>query len=153
MTVLSIIIAAVFFFADFVTKRYVLSNVSVGETFGSFTPLIDFTYVQNTGAAFSIMSGKMGVLSIVSVAFCISVVVYWILKRPTQRLLCISLAMIFGGALGNAVDRIFYGFVVDFIETTFIDFPVFNIADIGITVGVALLMIHFIFFDKEESNG
>ena len=92
-------------------------------------------------------------LSLVSVAFCVGVVVYWILKKPTQKLFCVSLAMIFGGALGNAIDRIFYGFVVDFIETTFIDFPVFNIADIGITVGVALLMIHFIFFDKEENDG
>ena len=153
MTVLSIIIAAVFFFSDFFVKRYILANISVGETFGRFTSLFDFTYVQNTGAAFSIMSGKMGILSLVSVAFCVGVVVYWILKKPTQKLFCVSLAMIFGGALGNAIDRIFYGFVVDFIETTFIDFPVFNIADIGITVGVALLMIHFIFFDKEENNG
>ena len=153
MTVLSIIIATVLFLTDFVTKRYVLSNINVGETFGSFTPLIDFTYVQNTGAAFSIMSGKMGFLSLISILFCIGLVAYWIIKKPRQKLLCISLAMIFGGALGNAVDRIAYGFVVDFIETTFINFPVFNIADIGITVGTILLAIYLLFFDKEEKNG
>lgn len=150
MIFLYIIIALSILGLDFFSKSYVLNNVTLGETFGSFTPLIDFTYVQNTGAAFGMFSGKMNILAIISLAFCIGVIIYWIIKKPQDKLLCISLSMIFAGALGNGIDRLSLGFVVDFIKTTFIDFPVFNIADIGITIGVTLLAIYLIFFDKEE---
>ncbi len=147
-----ILIGLVFFAGDFISKRYILSNVALGETFGSFTPLIDFTYVQNRGAAFSILSGKINFLAIISVIFCIGLIIYVIVKKPKHKLLCISLAMLFSGALGNAIDRLFYGFVVDFIETTFVDFAVFNIADIAITVGAFLLAIYLIFFDKDTTS-
>ncbi len=152
MIFLYIIIALSILGLDFFSKSYVLNNVALGETFGSFTPLIDFTYVQNTGAAFGMFSGKMNILAVISLAFCIGVIVYWVIKKPQDKLLCISLSMIFAGALGNGIDRVTLGFVVDFIKTTFINFPVFNIADIGITVGVALLAIYLIFFDKEEKS-
>lgn len=148
-----ILIGLVFFAGDFISKRYILSNVALGETFGSFTPLIDFTYVQNRGAAFSILSGKINFLAIISIVFCIALIIYVIVKKPKHKLLCISLAMLFSGALGNAIDRLFYGFVVDFIETTFVNFAVFNIADIAITVGAFLLAIYLIFFDKDTKNG
>lgn len=152
MIFLYIIIALSILGLDFFSKSYVLNNVTLGETFGSFTPLIDFTYVQNTGAAFGIFSGKMNILAVISFAFCIGVIVCWVIKKPQDKLLCISLSMIFAGALGNGIDRVTLGFVVDFIKTTFINFPVFNIADIGITVGVALLAIYLTFFDKEEKS-
>ena len=152
MIFLYIIIALSILGLDFFSKSYVLNNVALGETFGSFTSLIDFTYVQNTGAAFGMFSGKMNILAIISFAFCIGVIIYWIIKKPKDKLLCISLSMIFAGALGNGIDRLSLGFVVDFIKTTFIDFPVFNIADIGITIGVTLLAIYLIFFDKEEKR-
>lgn len=150
MTFVVLIIALVFVVADFVSKNYILNNVSVGETFGGFGPLFDFTYVQNTGAAFGMFSGKMNILAFVSLAFCVGIIVYYIIKKPKEKLFCIALAMIFAGALGNGIDRLFYGFVVDFIETTFIDFPVFNIADIAVCVGVFLLGVYIIFFDKED---
>ncbi len=148
-----ILIGLIFFVGDFLSKRYILSNVALGETFGSFTPLIDFTYVQNRGAAFSILSGKINFLALISIIFCVGLIIYIIVKKPRHKLLCISLAMLFSGALGNAIDRMFYGFVVDFIETTFVNFAVFNIADIAITVGAILLGIYLIFFDKEPTNG
>ena len=147
-----ILIGLIFFAGDFLSKRYILSNVALVETFGSLTPLIDFTYVQNRGAAFSILSGKINFLALISILFCIGLIIFVIIKKPKNKLLCISLAMIFSGALGNAIDRLFYGFVVDFIETTFVDFAVFNIADIGITVGAFLLAIYVIFFDRETRS-
>ncbi len=152
MIFIYILIGLVFFVGDFVSKRYILSNVALGETFGSFTPLIDFTYVQNRGAAFSILSGKINFLAIISIIFCIGLIIYVIVKKPSHKLLCISLAMLFSGALGNAIDRLFYGFVVDFIETTFVNFAVFNIADIAITVGAILLGIYLIFYDKDTTS-
>ena len=138
--------------ADQLVKYFVASGMSVGDTAFSVLNLFDITYVQNQGAAFSILSGKLSVLSLISVVFCVGVIVYWIKKKPTHPLLCTALTMMFAGAFGNAIDRIFRGFVVDYIQTTFITFPVFNIADIGITVGAALLVLYVILFDKEDKN-
>ena len=146
--ILSIIIIA----ADQFAKYLVVSNMSLGDTAFSLG-LFDITYVKNDGAAFSMLSGRMSLLSVISVVFCIAVIVYWIKKKPTHPLLCTSVMMIFSGAFANAIDRIFRGFVVDFIRTTFIDFPVFNIADIAITVGAGLLILYEIVFDKDIKKG
>lgn len=115
--------------------------------------LFDFVYVENTGAAFSMLSGKTGFLGIVSVLFCIGVLVYWLKKKPEHPLMKTALTMLFAGALGNAIDRIFRGFVVDFISTSFMDFPVFNVADISIVFGAILLVIYVMFYEKEDSHG
>ena len=147
-----LIISILIIIADQLVKYFVASGMSVGDTTFSVLNLFDITYVQNQGAAFSILSGKLSVLSLISVVFCVGVVVYWIKKKPTHPLLCTALTMMFAGAFGNAIDRIFRGFVVDYIQTTFITFPVFNIADIGITVGAALLVLYVILFDKEDKN-
>ncbi len=148
MYIVYIIIAVLIIAADRLSKIWIMSNVNLGETFVHL-PLFDFTYVQNEGAAFSILSGKLGILSIVSLAFCIFVIVYFIKKRPTNKLWCFALTFMFAGALANAWDRIFYGYVVDFIETTFINFAIFNIADIAITVGAALMILYSIFSNEK----
>lgn len=148
MYIVYIIIAVLIIAADRLSKIWIMSNVNLGETFVHL-PLFDFTYVQNEGAAFSILSGKLGILSIVSLAFCIFVIVYFIKKRPTNKLWCFALTLMFAGALANAWDRIFYGYVVDFIETTFINFAIFNIADIAITVGAALMILYSIFSNEK----
>lgn len=147
-----LIISILIIIADQLVKYFVATGMSVGDTAFSVLNLFDITYVQNQGAAFSILSGKLSILSLISVIFCVGVVVYWIKKKPTHTLLCTALTMMFAGAFGNAIDRIFRGFVVDYIQTTFINFPVFNIADIGITVGAALLVLYVILFDKEDKN-
>lgn len=147
-----LIISILIIIADQLVKYFVASGMSVGDTAFSVLNLFDITYVQNQGAAFSILSGKLSVLSLISVVFCVGVIVYWIKKKPTHPLLCTALTMMFAGAFGNAIDRIFRGFVVDYIQTTFITFPVFNIADIGITVGAALLVLYVILFDKEDND-
>lgn len=146
------IIAAVIAAADFITKYLINQNVALGETFANIGSLFSFTYVRNEGAAWSMLSGKIPLLSLISVAFCIGVIIYWIKRRPTHPLLSTAISMMFAGALGNAIDRICYGYVIDFIAAKFIDFPVFNIADIGITVGAVLIVIYIIFFDKDHKN-
>ena len=138
-----LIIAMLIIIADQAVKYLVVSGMNVGDTAFS---------ILNKGAAFSLLSGKLSLLSIISVAFCICAVIYWIKKKPTHPLLCTSITMMFAGAFGNAIDRIFRGFVIDYIQTSFINFPVFNIADIGITVGAILLVVYFIWFDKEDKN-
>ena len=141
-----LIIAMLIIIADQAVKYLVVSGMNVGDTAFSILNLFDITYIQNKGAAFSLLSGY------ISVVFCVCAVIYWIKKKPTHPLLCTSITMMFAGAFGNAIDRIFRGFVIDYIQTSFINFPVFNIADIGITVGAILLVVYFIWFDKEDKN-
>lgn len=137
---------------DRVIKSWILHNCTTGEVFGELPFVADYIYVKNTGAAFSMLSGKIGVLSIISVVFCIGAVLYWVIKKPQHILMKLSVSLLFSGALGNAVDRISYGFVVDFISLKWFDFPVFNIADIAIVSGAALLIIFMLFFDKEDDK-
>ncbi len=147
-----LILAALVVIADQAVKYLVVSHIALGETAFSVLGLFSITYVKNEGAAFSIMSGKVSVLSVVSVIFCIGVIAYWIWKKPKNKLLCTSLALMFSGALGNAIDRILRGFVVDFINAEFISFPVFNIADMAIVIGAGLLVLYEILFDKKEDK-
>lgn len=147
-----IIIAIILAAADQIIKYFVVSGMSVGETAFSVLNIFDITYLQNRGAAFSILSGRLSLLSLISVVFCVGAVIYWIRKKPEHPLLKTALVMMFSGALGNGIDRIFRGFVVDYISASFVSFPVFNLADICITVGAAFLAVYFIWFDKEDKN-
>ena len=142
--IISLLIAA----ADQLVKYLILSNAQIGETVFSLKPIVEITYVQNTGAAFSMLEGKVWILGIVSVLFCAAVIAYWIIKKPKHPLLCTSISMIFAGALGNAIDRLARGFVVDYIDVAFINFPVFNIADMAIVIGAGLFILYEILYDR-----
>lgn len=140
---------------DQISKYWVVNNIGPTDSITVIPGVIDFVYVKNTGAAFSFLADKTyGIifLSCISVAFCIGVIWFMIKKKPQNKLLTISLALMLSGALGNVIDRISRGYVVDFIETTFIKFPVFNIADIAITLGAALVIIFVLFFDKSKNG-
>ena len=110
-------------------------------------PVLDFTRLHNTGAAFSMLAGASGWQRwfFVGLAFAVSaLLVVWIWRTPRgEKLLPLSLALILGGALGNVVDRLWHGYVVDFIHVHWGSayFPAFNIADSAITVGAALLIV------------
>ena len=97
-------------------------------------------FVKNYGAAFNLFSGSRIFLSLISIIFSI-LLIYLILKKNTLNLVNLySYSFILGGTIGNGIDRIFKGFVIDFINLNFIDFPVFNIADITINIGFILLI-------------
>lgn len=147
-----LIISILIMLADQIVKYFVISGIGVGETAFSLFGLFDITHVRNEGAAFSMLSGKLSLLSLISIVFCVGVIIYWIKKKPSHPLLCTSLMMMFSGAFANAVDRVFRGFVVDYIQTAFMNFPVFNIADIAITAGAALFIIYVMLFEKEGNN-
>lgn len=144
------IIAAAIVAVDQICKLLVMTNLSNTDCIHFLPGVIDFVYVKNTGAAFSILSDNTPILAAVSVIFCIGVLIYWYFKKPENRLFKLSLTLLFAGALGNAIDRVIRGFVVDFISTVFVKFPVFNVADIAITIGAVLLIVYMMFFDKEE---
>lgn len=148
-----ILISSTVIALDQIAKYIVEMNVSPTDIYTIIPHIIDFVYVKNTGAAFSIFSNSTRFLGLISVLFCLAVILYWYLKQPKSKMFCLSLSLLFAGAFGNAIDRVFRGYVVDFIEFSFVKFPVFNIADIAITAGAVVLVIYFLFFDKEVNDG
>ncbi len=127
--------------ADQLIKLAVLDSSLVGgEVFTVIGNFLQFRYVENTGAAFSLFEDKTVLLSIFS-ALVMAVGFYLLIARKFKsKVLVASVVMIMGGGLGNLIDRVFRHFVVDYIEVLFIDFPVFNFADCFITVGEFVLI-------------
>lgn len=144
--IISIIITA----ADQTAKMLVIKNISPDDTINVIDRVLAFVNVKNTGAAFSILNNATWFLSGISMIFCVGIIIYVLKKKPESRLYCTGLCMMFAGALGNGIDRLFRGYVIDFIKVMFIDFPIFNIADISIVAGAALCVIYIGFFSKEE---
>ena len=142
----AVVFAAIFvgwFALDRVTKEAV-DVVPPGTLIGQGIPgLFDFRLVHNTGAAWGILGDSTFLLGLFSCLVCAGIVFYLFGFRHARATLSetIPLAFVFAGGLGNAVDRLTYGYVIDFIETTFISFPVFNIADIGVTCGIIAFIL------------
>ena len=102
--------------------------------------LFKLDFVKNYGAAFSILSGSRVFLSIISIIFSI-ILFYLILRKNNQDILeLFAYSLILGGTIGNGIDRIIKGFVIDFINLKMIDFPVFNVADVSINIGFILIL-------------
>jgi len=136
--------------ADQITKFLTVANIALYEDVPFIPGLLQLTYVQNTGAAFSSFEGQQWLFAIVFVVF--TAIVFWdYFKKsmPFTQLERWCIFAIYGGGLGNMIDRVRLGYVVDMIETTFMEFPVFNVADCFITCGCILLMVHLVLFNKE----
>ena len=135
---------------DQITKFLTVANIALYEGVPFIPGLLQLTYVQNTGAAFSSFEGQQWLFALVFAVFT-GMIVYEYFKKPMPftkfERWCI--AAIYAGGLGNMIDRIRLGYVVDMIQTTFIDFPVFNVADIFITCGCILMMAHLLLVNKE----
>ena len=136
--------------ADQITKLLVLANIPLFGHADAIPGLFHLTYVQNTGAAFSSFEGMRWMFVALFVILTVLIFVEYF-KKPmpftTFERWCI--AAIYGGGLGNVIDRVRLGYVVDMIEVDFISFPVFNVADCFITCGCIAMIVHMIFFNKE----
>ena len=142
-----VLLAATFLAFDRLTKVAVLSALHGGIWRTAVLPgVLRFEFVANTGAAFSLGEGHGLAFVVLAVVVCVACAAYLFHAPSVSRLEVAGMGMVVGGAIGNAVDRVVYGFVVDFIATEFIDFPVFNIADIGITCGVIIAFAGYLFF-------
>ena len=132
--------------ADQITKYLVVVNIPLYTDVPFIPGVLGLTYVQNTGAAFSIGDGFPLFFVGVAAVICAAILAFMLLVRQHRMLGVIAAGLVFGGAVGNAVDRVLYQYVVDFFEFTFFSFPVFNVADICITCGVVLFMVYVVFF-------
>lgn len=147
------IIAAVIVIIDQLVKYYVRTYVTLFASTSFIPGLINLTYYQNTGAAFSILKDSTWLLTLISLLISI-VLIYLMLRRPMpHRFGQVTLALILGGAVGNLIDRFCLGYVVDMFQFTFINFPVFNVADMSLVCGGILLCIYILFFyDKKNKS-
>lgn len=141
-----IVVAMLWLFLDRMTKAYFESTFELGQVADPGFPFIRFQLVHNTGAAWGAFGDSTFVLGVFSVIVCAAVFVAYLRFEPlferTPRLIeAWAFALVIAGGIGNAVDRFAFAYVTDFIELSFVDFPVFNIADIGVTCGFALIIL------------
>ena len=150
---LQLIGVAVILAIDLITKHFVYgAHAENGSTTVAIKGVLEFTSAQNTGASFGFFEGSVLALGIVSLIASIAIAVVMVMSVKLKNgLLATSLAFILGGALGNMVDRLFLGYVRDFIHLPFMKFfGVFNIADNALTIGVVLIVIYLIFFYSSD---
>ena len=135
---------------DQLVKWTVVSNIKLGEVKGFIPSIMSLTYLQNTGAAFSILENQQWLFTIITLLV-IGGAIWYLIKNIKGSFWLISgLTLIIAGGLGNFIDRLRQGFVVDMFQVDFINFAVFNVADTYLTFGVLIMLLVII---KEETNG
>ncbi len=154
ISIISLISVAVIVGLDQLIKWLVLKNLEFKGSvpfihFGD-VEIINLSYHKNTGAAFSIFSGMQIFLIVVTSIFIIAGIYAIVSGKVRRPSLVASFTLIIGGGIGNLIDRIFRGFVIDYIEVRLFDFAVFNFADCCVIIGAALFIIVYIFFDKSK---
>ncbi|HEM5503088.1 signal peptidase II [Streptococcus suis] len=144
------ILAAVLIAVDQLVKAWTVANIEL-DTVEPFLPgFMSLAYLRNYGAAWSILQNQQWFFTIVTIVAVTGLIWYYVKQIKGNLWTLFSLALMISGALGNFIDRIRLGYVVDMFHLDFISFPVFNVADMCLSVGVGIL---FICIMKEESNG
>lgn len=135
--------------ADQITKYFVVQQIPLHTQVPVIEGLFHLTYVQNDGAAFSILQGQQWLFTVLFVVLTLAVVwEFWHKNMPFTSFDRWCIALIWAGGLGNMIDRLRLGYVVDMIEVDFMTFPVFNVADCFISCGCIALLISLVFFNR-----
>lgn len=149
---IAVIVAALLIGVDQFTKYLALMQLKPVGSVTFVEGFMDFTFVENRGVAFGMFSGQKWFILLLT-GIIVAVMIYYFVRLPHSRQyqwVRGAMVLVLAGAVGNMIDRIFRGYVVDFFEFTFFDWPVFNVADIYVVVGVILLAILILFVIKEE---
>ena len=147
---LMVLFAAGIVAADQFTKYLTVANIALGQDIPFIPNFLGFTYLQNTGAAFSSFEGQQWLFAVIFALFTIGIIYEF--KKNTMNFTKFErwcIVAVYGGGLGNMIDRVRLGYVVDMIETKFMVFPVFNVADCFITCGCIAMIASLILFNKE----
>ncbi|MBM4764001.1 signal peptidase II [Bacillus sp. B15-48] len=148
------IIAAVIIFLDQVTKWIIVKFMELGESIQVIENFLYITSHRNRGAAWGILQGQMWFFYIITIVVVIALIYYMQKEAKGKMLLGVSLAFMLGGAIGNFIDRLFRKEVVDFVDTYIFsyNFPIFNVADSALVIGVGLLMIQMLKEEREAKR-
>ena len=136
---MTFLVASLVFVLDRLTKIAVTSSMSYGQSRAILPKIFHFTFVLNNGTAFGLLKGQNAFLAAVSASAAILIIIYVMRHRTLKPVVSSALGLILGGALGNLFDRIRFGYIIDFLD--FRVWPVFNIADSAITIGMFILVI------------
>ena len=152
MNILPIIAVAILILLDQGTKFWALASLKPIHNMTLVEGFMDLTFVENRGVAFGMFSGQRWFILLLTGIIAVGLI--WFYKAMPKKKeyfpLRVSLVMVLSGAIGNIIDRLFRGYVVDFFEFTFFEWPVFNVADIYVVVGVTLLALMILFVVKDE---
>lgn len=143
-------VIAILIVLDQLVKSYVVQNITLGEIKSWIPNLVSLTYLQNRGAAFSILQDQQLLFAVITLVVVVGAIWYLHKHMEDSFWMVLGLTLIIAGGLGNFIDRISQGFVVDMFHLDFINFAIFNVADSYLTVGVIILLIAML---KEEING
>ena len=151
--ILSILLAA----ADYAIKMLVINNLKPVGTVEVIPGFFSLKYVENKGAAFGMLSNARWVFIVFTIVIILVLIYIMFKKKISSKLFNFAAILIIGGGIGNLIDRIFYGYVVDYLSISFFP-PVCNFADYCITVGAVLMVIYLLFFSdflnkKGKKNG
>ena len=148
---ISLAIAAVLLAADQITKYFVLRNLEPIHSVQIINGLLEFSYIENTGAAFGLFKNMGWFVFLITAAASVALLVILFRYRKHSFFSYAASALLIAGGIGNLLDRIVRGFVVDFIHVMFFDY-IFNFADCCVTVGVALFVIHVLLLSAREKR-
>lgn len=128
---------------DIVIKLIISNNLILNQSISVINNFFYITYVKNTGVAWSILSGKINLIIVITLAIIMLLIIYIFNKKSYSVLEIISYSMLLSGSIGNLIDRIIYGYVIDYLDFNILgyDYPIFNFADICIVIGIILILI------------
>ncbi|MEK5334024.1 MULTISPECIES: signal peptidase II [unclassified Lysinibacillus] len=149
-------LAAFVIILDQWTKWLIVKNMEFGERISVWDPWFGILSHRNRGAAWGMLEGQMWLFSIVTIGVICAIIYFYHKEAKGKPLFQVGLMLLLGGAIGNFIDRLFRGEVVDFVDVLIpimnYDFPIFNIADAALTIAVVVLMIGLIAEDKKEKK-
>jgi len=149
-----ILVSLLVFIIDLISKLIISNNFKLYESISIIDNFFNITYTHNYGGAWSIFESSTLLITIIGIIIIILLIFYVIKNKINSKSDIISYSLIIGGALGNLFDRIVYGYVIDFLDFNIFgyDYPIFNIADMMIVIGIFMLLIFAERSDKHDNN-
>jgi signal peptidase II len=137
---------------DQLVKFYISSNFQLGQEQTLIPGFLSFYYLHNTGGAFSLLEGKMWFFFLITLVALIAAIYFLVKNLHNSKWLTIGISLFLAGAVGNFIDRMYQGFVVDMFRFDFIDFAIFNVADVSLVAGVICLFIYMILDERKSGK-
>lgn len=134
---------------DQLVKWWTVQTIDLHETIFS-NPILSLTHIRNEGAAWSILEGKMWFFFVITMIALIILPYLLYKKRFESKWVTVGLSLIIGGTVGNFIDRMRLGYVVDMFQVEFFNFPIFNVADVSLVMGVVCIFIYILFFEEKN---